>query len=255
MSENSEIFKKIDSIIKEVERHKAQGLDAELSSRNRKTARNLSEQEIFKTLSELIAFSQNANSERVSNVLKRGYFNHALHDFDIGKVAKSNPCVLIDKHWENIKGIRQQTKIFHIVMLARKLNAGIQISEVLQESRLPHGLKKPADIDAFWLGFKELKKKMQQQKIPFFRSTTSLLHMLMELGYDCVKPDAVVMKVAKDLGIVDDVNGDRNLLAVVKTIQKYSVDRGLRPPAADLYFLIGGGQAWARSFVDEEFYA
>ena len=73
-------------------------------------------------------------------------------------------------------------------------------------------------------------------------------------GYDCVKPDLVVMKVAKKLNIVDNVLGDKNFRKTVRFIQEYSIDRKIRPSVVDFYFLIDEGQMGARKFVKPEFY-
>jgi hypothetical protein len=74
------------------------------------------------------------------------------------------------------------------------------------------------------------------------------------VGYDCVKPDLVVMKVAKKLNIVDNETGDKNLRKTVRFIQEYSVDRKIRPSIIDLYFLIDEGQMGAKKFVRQDFY-
>jgi hypothetical protein len=95
---------------------------------------------------------------------------------------------------------------------------------------------------------------LKNNKIPFFQSTTSLLHFLLDIGYDCVKPDLVVMKVAKKLNIVDSETGDRNFRKTVRLIQEYSVDRKIRPSIVDFYFLIDEGQMSAKKFVKPEFY-
>lgn len=95
---------------------------------------------------------------------------------------------------------------------------------------------------------------MDKNKVPFFRSTTSLLHFLLDTGYDCVKPDLVVMKVAKKIGIVEDENGEKNLIQTVRAIQEYSLYKGIRPSIIDLYFLIDEGQLGAVKFVEKEFY-
>ncbi len=73
----------------------------------------------------------------------------------------------------------------------------------MTETEIPKEIRTEKDIKIFWIGFKKLKKVMEENKVLFFRSTTSLLHFLLETGYDCVKHDLVVMKVAKKIGIVD----------------------------------------------------
>ncbi len=37
---------------------------------------------------------------------------------------------------------------------------------------------------------------LKKEKMPFFRRTTSLLHFLLSVGYDCIKPDIIVRAVS-----------------------------------------------------------
>lgn len=62
------------------------------------------------------------------------------------------------------------------------------------------------------------------------------------------------MKVAEKIGIVENESGDKNLVQTVRTIQKYSIDRKIKPSVIDLYFLIDEGQFGAKKFVKNEFY-
>jgi len=164
------------------------------------------------------------------------------------------PCDLADKYWNKISGIRQQAKLFHIVSLARKIKKIGSFNELLKKTEIPATIRTESDIEQFWNGFKKLKKIMTENKVPFFRSTTSLLHFLLETGYDCVKPDLVVMKVAKKIGIVEKEKGEKNLIKTVRTIQEYSISRNYRPSIIDFYFLIDEGQLDAKKFVKLEFY-
>ena len=54
------------------------------------------------------------------------------------------------------------------------------------------------------------KLSLEKHKIPFLRSTTTLLHFLLDSGYDCVKPDSVIMDVANYISIVDEKMSDKN---------------------------------------------
>ena len=210
--------------------------------------------EILKRLSHLIAYSQNANSEMVEQVLMSGNFDAAFHNFEIDEVVKLNPCDIADEHWSSLQGIRQQAKLFHIVSLARKIKNIGSFTEILNHNQIPKTIGNESDIVQFWTGFNQLLKILKSNKVPFFQSTTSLLHLLLDLGYDCVKPDLVVMKVAKKLNIVDSVAGDINFRKTVRFIQEYSIDRKIRPSVVDFYFLIDEGQMGARKFVTEDFY-
>ena len=123
MTETAKIFGDIDNIIETVDRFKIEPLFSEEKNRrqNKNVSTLLDDNEILKTLSYLIAFSQNSNSEIVEQVLKSGKFDKAFENFKIDKVVKLNPCDIADEHWTSIKGIRQQAKLFHIVSLARKI--------------------------------------------------------------------------------------------------------------------------------------
>ncbi len=256
MTETEKIFGDIDNIIKTVDLFKIDTLfDEEKNRRQNKIVSTLlDDNQILKTLSYLIAYSQNSNSETVEQVLKSGKFDKAFEDFNIDKVVKLNPCDIADNHWASIKGIRQQAKLFHIVSLSRKIKNIGSFADILNQTNIPTTIKTEKDIDNFWLGFDKLLATLKNNKIPFFQSTTSLLHFLLDIGYDCVKPDLVVMKVAKKLNIVDNETGDKNFRKTVRLIQQYSVDRKIRPSIIDFYFLIDEGQMGAKKFVKQDFY-
>lgn len=101
---------------------------------------------------------------------------------------------------------------------------------------------------------------------PHFSNFISLCHLLMELGFDCAKPDIIVMKAAVDLGIVPEPPKQKNnpdksrphpessLQQAVSTIQRYALSRHTRAPVTDLYFLIHGGQSDAIGLVKAAYY-
>ena len=103
------------------------------------------------------------------------------------------------------------------------------------------------------LEFEKLKTKLERENMPFFKQPTSLLHFLLNIGYDCIKPDLVVMKVAKDLGIAS-LGSEKEKLKVVRFLQQYSISRKIKTSIVDFYLLVYGGQLWARQFVHKTFY-
>lgn len=214
----------------------------------------VNDRDILELCSHLIAFSQNSNSELVDKLIKSGNMSKVFLGYEVNEVVKLNPCDVVEQKWELIKSMRQQGKIFHIIMLARKIKNIGNLSDIFNNNKIPKRIESISDIDEFWNGFDELQNLLKKNKIPFFQSTTSLLHFLLESGYDCVKPDLVVMKVGKKLGIVDDVTADESLRKVVRVIQEYSLNRELRPSVVDFYFLIDEGQKWARKFVSQDYY-
>ena len=256
MNSTEKTYLEIDKIIQNIDNYKVDNIfDLEKAKRQNKSVTSFkSDSEMLKNLSYLIAYSQNANSESVENVLKSGEFDNAFENFEVDKVAILNPCDIADNYWENIKGIRQQAKLFHIVSLARKIKRLGSLADIFEKASIPKSLKSQIDIENFWNGFDLLLTTLKENKIPFFQSTTSLLHFLLDNGYDCIKPDLVVMKVAKKLNIIPDEKGDKNFRLTVKTIQEYSIDRNIRPTIVDFYFLIEEGQMGAKKYVQEEFY-
>ena len=123
MNDSVKIFTNIDNIIDRVNLFKNASIfeDEILKRKNRKVSAFLNDSEILKAFAYLIAYSQNANSERVERLIKNGAFDTAFKNFEIDKVVKMNPCDVADNYWSSISAIRQQGKLFHIVSLARKL--------------------------------------------------------------------------------------------------------------------------------------
>jgi hypothetical protein len=119
---------------------------------------------------------------------------------------------------------------------------------------LPSPLTSEVDIDCFWTRFAKLRRQLAPLGIPFLSSTTSLLHKLLEAGYDCAKPDSIVMQVAVALGMVPAEKGERNLKGAIRLMQEYALHARLHTGEVDAYFLIAGGQSGMRHLVDEAYY-
>lgn len=251
------IIRRINSSRKEPEFSKE--IEARLQ-RSPKIVNN--DKRVLKEFSILIAYSQNAKSNLVSDMLERNIWEDIFNKFEVDEVAKMNAKVVEDKHWEKIKVIRFPQKIRSIIGCAKSLTVVRKrhgsFSNLLKKAALPIRLLSERDIENFWAGFTVLKKELKEVNMPFFRQPTSLLHFLLHLGYDCVKPDIIVMKVAKEFGIVPSEKGTKNLLSVVRFIQTYCVKKGtkrIRPSTVDFYFMIYGGQSWAKQFVYDSFYS
>jgi 3-methyladenine DNA glycosylase Tag len=256
MTNNKTLFAKIDKIIKSINSYAVDpDFSKEISNRNkRKPPKQLTDQKLLEIFTTLIAFSGQAPSDKVKLLIDAKIFNEIFYDFDVAKVASLNPCDLVDKYWEQITPIRCQTKLFQIVMFARRIKRIGSLSSLLTQSKIPISLKSKNDIDEFWKGFDNLQNSLEQFKISYLKETTTLLHYLLDTGYDCAKPDSVVMKVALKIGIVDSDKGDTNFRKTVRTIQEYCVERKLRPSILDLYFLIDEGQKAAKKYVRVDYY-
>lgn len=120
--EKENIFQKIDQLIQNIDSYKVEPLftDERNKSQDKTFAPFLNDDEMLKMFSYLIAYSQNANSKTVGQVLKSGKFDKAFNDFKIEEVIKLNPCDISDQHWKSIHGITLLAKLFQIVKMVMK---------------------------------------------------------------------------------------------------------------------------------------
>ncbi len=254
--EEARIFKKIDKIREEVDAYvKKTEFEKEYVRRANNVGTIYADKnEALRHFSHLIAYSMRARSDRVKTFLATGVFEQVFVNFDIDIVSRLNPCDIIDQHWNKISAIRVQTKVFFIVSLARRMNEMEPFDNILSNTSIPKAIKSFEDIEKFWDGFDKLTNTLADHRLPIIRSTTTLLHLLMAKGYDCLKPDSVVMRVLKSLEIVKGETGERSIRLAVKCIQQYGMDRRIRPEVMDLYLLIKGGKKkqkamWIKHFM------
>ncbi len=255
--EMKQIFNSIDKIVGEVYSARIDPkFSEEIEKRNQRNPTTIQDDnDVLRRFARLIAFSQNAPSDKVSDMLDKGIFDDIFHNFEVDEVAKMNPEFIIDHYWDKIRVIRFKKKIHFIVDCANSLilierECG-SFAALLKD--IPVSLKSRNDVEIFWEKFNVLKNNLEKVNMPFFRQSTSLLHFLLHIGYDCIKPDVIIMEVAKNLGIVSS-NSEKDRLQVVKFIQLYSISRRIRPSIVDFYLLIYGGQRWAKKFVHASFY-
>jgi hypothetical protein len=251
-----ETYKKIDEIIDKVIKFKIEPkFNIEFTKRKEnKPPEKISTNELLEIFVRLIAFSQQALSKNVKVIIVDKIFNEILDNYDVEKVVNMNPCDLVEQHWAKVTGIRQQSKFFQIVMFSRLIRKDNSVLKLLTNPPIPKTIKSEADIKEFWIGFKTLQKKLKLAKTPFLRETTTLLHFLLDLGYDCIKPDSAVMKASKKIGIVESVTGEKNLIKAVTFIQNYALKKGIKPSIVDLYLLIEGRQTDASQLVHKAYY-
>jgi hypothetical protein len=251
-----EVFESIDRIIAAVNGYTVDSsFSFEVTQRNsRRAPSELTDQKLLEIFTTLIAFSGQAPSDKVRIIVDSKIFNEVFQAFDVIKVSSLNPCDLVEEYWDKIGAIRYQTKLFQIVMFARRIRKIGSLSGLLTQSGIPDIINSRDDIERFWNGFDKLQGSLKQFKVSYLKETTTLLHYLLDTGYDCVKPDLVVMKVAKKIGIVESEKGDKNFRQTVKTLQEYCLDRNIRPSIVDLYFLIDEKQKDASRFVHEDYY-
>lgn len=204
-----------------------------------------------------IAYSQGARSSIVRDLVEQPFFREAFADFDPVRLSRKQPKAILRRYWDRLGHIRFKGKIGRIVECAKVLNRVSRefgsFAAYLSSFRIPRRLRAQEDIDQFWERFDLLRRDLADRKMPFFRSTTSLLQLLLDLDYDSVKPDLIVMRLARRIGMVEREVGDKHLRAAARKTQEYAVSRGIRAQAVDLQMLAYGGQTGARQLLKTRF--
>jgi hypothetical protein len=205
----------------------------------------------LRALAELIAYSQQAKSAAVSDMIEAGRLDAAFKGFDVATVAALDADAVVEKHWRNLTPMRFPKKVNSIVASARAMmrleTKGRGLIQLLHD--FPRPIRSREDIEAFWMHFSFLRQALQAADMPFFGRVTSLLHLLLHFGFDCVKPDKVVQDVAISIGLLREKPREPDLLGLVRALQEYAVSRGTRPAVVDLDLLIEGRQTWALQFL------
>ncbi|MEI8356247.1 MAG: hypothetical protein WCG31_09195 [Deltaproteobacteria bacterium] len=262
----SDLFSRIDNIISRVNLYKTPELDKDLVERARWSPEDrLSDKDILKRCIELIAYSQRVNSDSVSNLINTGIFDEIFLGYDLEAVANLKYEQLYGKYWGQIGAIWLPRKLRDMIDSAQALqrirNQHSSFMAYLASTRVPTKIASESDIDLFWVEFNYIQKYFQTMRLPLFCRVTSLCHMLMTLGYACVKPDSAVMAAATKLGVLpasktNDASGytDLKRKQVVRRMQEYSLYRDFNIRVLDRYLLISGGQKHALKFVRPEFY-
>ncbi len=229
----------------------------------------LDDEQILRRLMVLIAYSNNANAKQVTRLVEGEVFKSIIQKYFVEKTVELTAESIIIACWPDIKAIRFKKKVDAWLrcagcLLSIRGRYG-SFMRYLKSVGLPHPIKSERDIRAFWDGFNQIRSYFLELDFPYFGNFTSLCHLLMDLHFDCAKPDLIVMKAAVNLGIVPPPPKQRNsekirihpeedLKQAVKTIQAYSVCRNTRAPVIDLYFLIHGRQSGVTELVDAAYY-
>ncbi len=237
-------------------------LSREIQSRANRYAETVAREKnnLLRVMASLIAYSNNAPSDAVATILENGVFERVFFHFDIRTVARMNSEWIIENNWSAIRDIRFKKKVGAIIgcakLLAANRNNNPTIETFFDSYNLPKEIGSKDDLDRFWQQYDFLLAGFIVRDMPYFKNDTALLHLLLYLGFPCIKPDLIVMKVAAAVGLIDS-RKDYNLCSlkerksVVRTVQEYCLSRNIKPAVMDLYFLIFGGQNYARRFVTD----
>jgi len=265
-TQQSIIFDRIDAVINKVNAHQTPALAVDIAARSKwNPALGLSDSEILKKCIELIAYSQQAQALRVTELINNGVFDKVFLGYNIEAVANLHYEQLYNQFWNQIRAMRFPQKLEAMIGCAQAL---LQIKKeyssfltYLGATKIPVELHSQSDIDLFWKEFNIVQQYLQQKQMPFFNNLTSLCHLLMTLGYACIKPDSAVMGAAVKLGIISPGGksrkptfNDTKRKEVIKTIQLYCLSRKFNIRVLDGYLLIYGGQTGAKELVSPKFY-
>ncbi|HUY31589.1 MAG TPA: hypothetical protein VMV69_02340 [Pirellulales bacterium] len=255
------VFRSLDQIVERIHQHVSEPLFSRDLARRRDTAPTfaLPDEHILKRMIILIAFSQQVQSRSIVKMIEDGVFERVFASFLPAEVAKLDPSGLRREYWNNLAALRFPRKLVSMVDCATVLlTIAAQhgsFMRFLEAQRFPVRIRSQEDLRQFWQAFDVTRSYFKRINLPFFKDFTTLCHLLQDLGFDCAKPDSIVMSTAHRVGIVvatQHTQNDRR--KVVQTMQRYSAYRGIPTPVVDLYFLICGGQTDARKFVTPAYY-
>jgi hypothetical protein len=201
----------------------------------------------------VFAYSGGVQSSAVSRMIQGGHYDNAFAGFNVHAVRSMNPCDIYDEYWPSIKPIKNEAKLLWLVRASRVLAKGHSVMDFLAANAVPTAIQNPGDIELFWHGLNKVEKTLKNVHLSGMQSVTSQLHFLMGLGYDCVKPDRIVMNVAQTLGMVNSERTQANLIAVARLMQECAVEMKIRPAILDMYFLIQGEYTDAARWTGDGF--
>lgn len=215
------------------------------------------DQEMMRRICVAIAFSQGAQSRLIDKLIDKPVFSEAFANFDVDRLARQKPEAIRRRHWKSLGHMRFKGKVDAMVNAARVMrDLAVEhgsFAEYLKGFQIPQRLKSVDDVDKFWEGFLLLRADLRSRKMPFFQNTTSLLQLLLDLDHDAVKPDLIIMRLARRIGMVEKETGEANLQEVVRQVQIFAVSRGVRASLVDLQMLAFGGQSSASLLLSEKF--
>jgi 3-methyladenine DNA glycosylase Tag len=263
----------IDEMIERVNRFKKEpDFTQDMEKRRLKTPDfTLSDDQILRRMVKLIAYSNNAQSAKVTALFNPDVFKPIFSDYCLQKASELNHENIVNAHWKSITAIRFKYKIESMVDCARCLlkmqEKHGSFMQYLAGVGVPHPINSSLDVVNFWQAFGNIRNDLAELRFPYFSNFTTLCHLLLSLGFDCAKPDSAVMKAAVNLSIIPPAprqkknprksnnHPERSLKMAVEAIQNFAVQRDIRVPVLDLYFLIHGGQTDAQPLVQDSYYA
>ncbi len=191
-------------------------------------------------------------------MIKSGALEEAFGGLKVRAAAKLDPEKVINEHWDKIKAMRFRFKVEKIIQAARKIQEISKefgsFGKYIKSFKIPKKVKNENELKKFWENLDSLLTNLKEREVPIIKSQNTLLHFLETwMDCDCHKPDVVVMRIAKNTGLVpsDDEDGRR---LMVKKVQEYCFDKEMNPGMVDGYLLAFGGQSdWKNRVVKRSY--
>lgn len=237
---------------------------------NRSPNMGLSDSVILNRMIDLIAYSSGARSAGVEVLIATGIFTAIFQGYNVQDVSRQSSDKILVDFWGQLGAIRFRKKIPAMIDCARVLlrleTKYGSFMNFLQACQIPTQIKTDSDFHEFWIGFEKVRLELNTLNISYVGNFTTLCHLLMDLGYDCAKPDSAIMRASVDLQIVpkpkkqrknperDAPFSERELKQAIQTIQVYAMCHQIRAAVVDLYFLVHGGQSSVVAFVNSSYY-
>jgi hypothetical protein len=275
MIDKDELFKKIDKIREIVDATKAgPKFYNEVNLRKNRSNDILDDKnKLFHRAGEVLLFG-GVPADRIEALIKSGVPKRVFKDWKVSEVAEMDADSWLDANWKKTSTkkrtpLTEDGKKMATIWLPQKIIGIIGVAKIMSRpewptslfKEIPHEFQMNEEIPVFWTKVDALLDKLKELGVPYYKSQTSLLHLLLDLGYPCLKPDSVVMDEAKKFGIVEPHTYTNNKGKVIESyrdeqrrsavtfFQEYCISRQIKPAMLDLYLLIDGDQTGARQYV------
>lgn len=141
-------FKAIDEMVERVDRFKVDPcFSKEVDERRNQTPDlGLNDDEILRLLVALIAYSNNAKSEKVTPLVERQIFKPIFKDYRTEEAARLSAEDIRRTHWQEIKSIRFKYKVDSMVRCASCLITIGSSTTHLCDSLTPWGSPQPSAL-------------------------------------------------------------------------------------------------------------
>lgn len=256
MKERERNRKVLDNIVRYIDKYRIKTGGSDSDDNN-----SISDNKLFKLMAEKVAF-QGARAKLVERLVNKSkHWKRAFANFDLIKATRLSSRKILKRYWDKFKVIRFKRKVKQIIKIAQVL---LEIKDkygsfykYLESFQIPKEIRKEEDIEKFWQAVDKLRKDLREMGMPSFHRIPSLFHFLMnDMGYPCIKPDVVAMRIGYLTKIIPKPVGESNQRKLIMAVQYYCFDSKRHTPAdVDGYLLCFGGQSATQNKMKKGFKA